>query len=306
MVQKNSIDNKIIIICGPTASNKSALSMELAKLLDTEIISADSLNVYKKLDIGTAKPSKTDRETIRHHLIDVADPDKTFSVGDYREIALPIVKRIISENKIPIICGGTGFYINSILYNYSYGNINADLNVRSKYLELAKEKGNLYVYNILKEKDNVSAEKLHFNDVKRVVRALEICENGTKKSEIIDELIPNFNYCAFSIDFDRDELYNRINKRVDLMIESGLVNEVQSLIESGITIDNQCMQGIGYKEIYGYLNGELSLSEAVNLIKLNTRHYAKRQITFFKKLPDLVYLKPDDPKILARRIIDLL
>ena len=306
MVQKNSVNDKIIIICGPTASNKSALAINLAKMLDSEIISADSLNVYKKLDIGTAKPTKEEQKIVKHHLIDVVEPDKKFSVGDYRELALPIVNRLLSEGKTPIICGGTGFYINSILYNLSYGNVSADLVVREKYLKLAKEHGNLYVYNILKELDPKSAEKVHFNDIKRVVRALEICENGTKKSDIKDNLSSNFNYLAFSVDYEREELYKRINQRVDNMIERGLVNEVKSLINCGITIENQCLQGIGYKEIYAYLNGELNLTDAIEQIKLNTRHYAKRQITFFKKLPELQFLKPNNPDILARRIIDLL
>lgn len=306
MVQKNSVNDKIIIICGPTASNKSALAINLAKMLDSEIISADSLNVYKKLDIGTAKPTKEEQKIVKHHLIDVVEPDKKFSVGDYRELALPIVNRLLSEGKTPIICGGTGFYINSILYNLSYGNVSADLVVREKYIKLAKEHGNLYVYNILKELDPKSAEKVHFNDIKRVVRALEICENGTKKSDIKDNLSSNFNYLAFSVDYEREELYKRINQRVDNMIERGLVNEVKSLINCGITIENQCLQGIGYKEIYAYLNGELNLTDAIEQIKLNTRHYAKRQITFFKKLPELQFLKPNNPDILARRIIDLL
>jgi len=302
MVQTNCIKNKIIIICGPTASSKTALSVELAKLLDTEIISADSMNVYRGLDVGTAKPNEEEKQGIRHHLIDVVTPEKTFSVGDYRELALPIVERLQAKGKIPIICGGTGFYINSILYDFSYGNTTANLDAREKYMKMAKEHGNSAVYEVLKAVDSKTAEKLHENDLKRVVRALEIYESGALKSEIVDDLTPKYNYDAFCIDFDRETLYNRINLRVDLMVKNGLIDEVRRLIDCGITREHQCMQGIGYKEIASYLLNEIDLQTAIEQVKQNTRRYAKRQITFFKKLPNLTYLKPDNPCELAQKI----
>lgn len=298
--------NKILIICGPTASSKSALAVKCAKLLNTEVISADSMNVYKGLDVGTAKPTMEERLGIVHHLIDVVEPTKTFSVGDYKDLALPIVYNLLENKKIPIVCGGTGFYINSLLYDLSYGNSTSNLPVRDKYFKLAEEKGNDFVYNILIQKDPETAQKLHKNDLKRVVRALEIFESGIKKSDIKDDLTPRFDYDAYSIDYPTDILYDRINKRVDIMFENGLVDEVKRLINSGISKDDQCMQGIGYKEIIPYLNGETSLEEALNLIKLNTRHYAKRQKTFFRKLPNLNYLQPNDLDLLAKRIIDKL
>ncbi len=304
MVQKNNIDKKILIICGPTASSKTALSIECAKLLDTEVISADSLYIYRGLDIGTAKPSLEEMSGIKHNLIDVIDPKSAFTVSDYKNLAKPIIDNLIEKGKIPIICGGTGFYINSILYNLSYGNGTGNLEVREKYKKLAFEKGNEYIYEILRDKDPLSAEKLHFNDVKRVIRALEILENGVKKSDIIDDLTPNYSYSAYSINFDRQELYKRIDLRVDLMIKSGFIGEVKALMQDGITLENQCMQGIGYKEIYSYLRGEMDLVTAINLIKINTRHYAKRQITFFKKLPNLNYIEPDIPSALAKRIVE--
>ena len=306
MVQKNSIKNKIIIICGPTASGKSAVALECAKLLDSEIIYADSMDIYKNLNIGTAKPTLSEQSIVKHHLIDVANPNEDFSVSQYKQLARPIINDLINKGKVPIICGGTGFYINSILYDFSYGNGKGDLNVREKYKKIAEEFGNNYVYNLLKEIDPLSAEKIHENDVKRVIRALEIAETGIKKSDIQDDLTPKYNYSAYSINFDRELLYKRINDRVDQMFKLGLVDEVNSLINSGITIKNQCMQGIGYKEVYSYINNEISLDECIELIKLNTRHYAKRQITFFKKLNGLQYLEPDSPKILAQRIINLL
>ncbi len=306
MVQKNSIENKIIIICGPTASGKSAVALECAKLLDSEIIYADSMDIYKNLNIGTAKPTLSEQSIVKHHLIDVANPNEDFSVSQYKQLALPIINDLIYKGKVPIICGGTGFYINSILYDFSYGNGKGDLNVREKYKKLAEEFGNNYVYNLLKQIDPLSAEKIHENDVKRVIRALEIAETGIKKSDIQDDLTPKYNYSAYSINFDRELLYKRINDRVDQMFKLGLVDEVNSLINSGITIKNQCMQGIGYKEVYSYINNEISLDECIELIKLNTRHYAKRQITFFKKLKGLQYLEPNSPKILAQRITNLL
>ncbi len=306
MVQKNSIENpnKILIICGPTASGKTALAVECAKLLNSEVISADSMYIYKGLDVGTAKPSIDEMQGVKHHLIDVVSPFDDFSVSDYKTLAQPIIEDLLAKNKTPIICGGTGFYINSILYELSYGGSSANLEAREKYFTLANEKGNEYVYNILLEKDYESAKKLHFNDIKRVIRALEIFESGKKKSDFNDELIPKYNYDAYCMDFNRELLYERINSRVEMMISQGLIEEVKSLINSGVSTQNQCMQAIGYKEIIQYLLNEISLSEAIELIKLNTRHYAKRQITFFKRLPNLNYLQPANSKVLAKRIVE--
>lgn len=301
---KTNKKGKILIICGATASGKSQLAARCASLLNSEIISADALDVYRGLNIGTAKPTVDEMQGIKHHLFDVVDADKTFSVGDYKELARPIVDGLIKAGKIPVICGGTGFYINSILYDFSYGNSAANLAAREKYMRLAEEKGKQAVFDILQSVDSKTAEKLHPNDLKRVVRALEIYESGTKKSDIKDDKTPVYDYAAYAIDYDRDELYSRIDKRVDKMIEKGLVSEVEGLIKSGITIKNQSMQGIGYKEIYAYLNGDYSLTEAIAAIKLNTRHYAKRQITFFKKLQGLVWLKPDNLDALAQRIVN--
>ena len=304
MVQKNCVKNKILIICGPTASGKSDLAMYIADKLNTEIISADSMNVYKGLDIGTAKPSKLEREKIVHHLIDVVSPNQSFSVGDYKELAEPIVNRLISENRTPIVCGGTGFYVNSLIFNLSYGKANANLEIREKYYSLFNQFGAEHVYNVLKNLDPESALKINKNDVKRVIRALEIYHSGIKKSELNDLNTPVRNYSAYYVNYPRDILYERINLRVDKMIESGLIKEVESLIRCGLNEKSQCLQGIGYKEIYSYLKGEISLIEAINLIKINTRHYAKRQITFFKKLPNLLPLTPDKIEIMAERIIN--
>ena len=306
MVQENCINNitQVLIICGPTASGKTELAVECAKILNSEVISADSMNIYKYLDIGTAKPTAEERQGVIHHMIDVVEPKESFSVGDYKELAKPILERLILSGKIPVICGGTGFYINSLIYDFSYGNGACRPEIREKYKSLAQKYGNEYVYNLLKEKDPESASAIHCNDLKRVIRALEIYENGVKKSEIRDEKIPVYHYKAYSYDVDREVLYDNIDKRADKMIEKGLVDEVKRLTALGITDKNQCMQGIGYKEIYEYLSGKTTLDQAIEKIKLNTRHYAKRQITFFKKLNGLINVKKTDVKKTAEKIID--
>ena len=303
MVQENYLKPKIIIICGATASGKTKLAVELASALKTEVISADSMYIYKDLNIGTAKPYKTEMMGIKHHLINIVSPTENFTVSDYRNKAEPIINDLLSKNKIPIICGGTGFYINSLLYDLSYGNGNENLEVREKYKKLAELHGNEYVFNILKSVDEESAQKLHFNDLKRVIRALEIYENGTKKSDIKDDFTPKYNYYAYSLDYPREQLYDRINARVDLMIKNGLLDEIKNLLNQGVNREHQCMQAIGYKEILDYLDGDCTLEQAIDKIKLNTRHYAKRQITYFKKLPNLKLLTPNDTKKLVEFIL---
>lgn len=302
MVQKNSIN--LIIVCGPTASGKTALAVELAKNLNSEIVYADSMDIYTGLNVGTAKPTKEEKCGIKHHMIDVVSPREQFTVFDYRETAKPIIDNLINKGKIPIICGGTGFYINSLLYNLSYGKGTGDVSIREKYKQIAQEKGSFYVYNLLKQVDPESANKIHENDLKRVIRALEIYESGTKKSDIKDDKTPNYNYLAVSPNPDRSVLYERINSRVDKMFDLGLVEEVKGLYFNGITENFQCMQGIGYKEIIPYIKGETSLYQTKENIKINTRHYAKRQITFFKQLENLTYLENDTPQNLAKKITE--
>jgi len=303
MVQKNSIKNKILIICGATATGKTDLAVQCAKRLNSEVISADSMYIYKNLNVGTAKPSISEMQGVVHHLIDVVKPDESFSVSDYKRLVEPIISKLLSEGKVPVICGGTGFYINSILYDLSYGNAGANIEVREKFKKIAEEQGNLAVYKHLLSVDPDTANKLHPNDLKRVIRALEIYYSSTKKSNIIDEFVPKYDYNAYAIDYTREELYERINNRVDLMLKNGLIDELNNLISLGITREHQCMQAIGYKELFDYLDGVRSLEETAELIKLNTRHYAKRQITFFKRLPNLRYLEKDKTDNLAEIII---
>ena len=285
---------KAIVICGATASGKTSLSVALAKKLDTEIISADSMLIYQDLNIGTAKPTEEEKGGVPHHLIDVVSPFDSFSVSDYEDLALPIVERLFAEGKTPIICGGTGFYIQSLLYKSQFGNAGADEGLRAELEMLLKERGKEYLHALLREKDPESAEILHPNDTKRVMRALEIfLLTGKKKSEQKDERIPRFDFVCVSIDFPRETLCERINLRVDEMFKAGLKEEVQSLIAKGVTQDLQCMQGIGYKEVVeGIINGYTD-EEIKELIKKNTRNYAKRQLTFFKRMENHTTLPPE-------------
>ena len=296
---------KVLVICGATASGKTSLSVACAKALNGEIISADSLLVYKGLNIGTAKPTLDEREGVPHYMIDVVEPTENFSVSDYEEMALPIVERLLAEGKTPIICGGTGFYINSLLYKSQFGNVGANEELRAEYERLAEEKGKEYVYSILCEKDPESAKKLHYNDLKRVIRALEIYDvTGKAKSLQQDAPIPRFDFEAVSIDYPRDKLYNRINLRVEEMFKQGLLEEVQGLLNEGVTEDMQCMQGIGYKEIAEGLRIGATEAEMMEIVKNNTRKYAKRQQTFFKRMQNHTYLPPEEAT--AEKVFEIL
>jgi tRNA dimethylallyltransferase len=296
---------KVLVVCGATATGKTSLAVELALALHTEIISADSQLVYQGLNVGTAKPTHLERKNVPHHMIDVVSPKQTFSVSDYEEQALPLVKRLLNEGKNPIICGGTGFYINSLLFDLTYGGASANEEIRRKYEGILQEKGKEYLFAELEKVDPQTAQKLHVNDTKRVIRALEIYEQtGKKKSEQHDEYIPRFPYVAVAIDYPREELYQRIDSRVDEMFGQGLVQEVKDLLTSGVTETDQCLQAIGYKEVVECLKNGENESTMRDIIKKNTRHYAKRQITFFKKLPQIVWLKPSDAT--PQKVMELL
>ena len=285
-----------IIILGPTASGKTDISINLAKQLNSEIINADCMQIYKELDIGTAKASIEEQDGIKHHLLDFVEPTKEFSVSEYRDLALPIIEKLIKENKVPIIVGGTGFYVQSLLLENNYGNSYKSEELRLQLKNLASENGNMEVYNILKDIDPESAETIHPNDLKRVIRAIEIFKlSGHKKSELKRTMQTNMQNSIkpliIVLNRNRDELYNRINLRVDLMIKAGLVDEVKNLVSKyNLTIDNQCMQGIGYKEILDYINNIVDIDTAIENIKINTRHYAKRQLTWFRNQVDALWI----------------
>ena len=282
---------KIIIISGPTAVGKTALSIELAKKFNGEIINADSIQIYKGLNIGSAKITEEEKEGVKHHLLDFLLPFETFSTGDYVKEAKKVITDIISRNKTPIIVGGTGMYISSILFD-----IGATCGKNQKYREeldiFINKNGLTALYEKLKEIDPESAEKIHHNQKDRIVRALEIFHlTGKKKSEMKNSTISNYDYLLFGLYDEREIVYERINNRVDKMIDMGLLEEVQGLINQGVTLENQCAQAIGYKEPYEYLTGNISKQDFLEKIKQNTRNYAKRQITYLKKIPNIIWKK---------------
>lgn len=288
---------KLLVICGATASGKTSLAVECAKRLNGEVISCDALLVYRGLNIGTAKPTREEMGGIPHHLIDVADPTDGFTVHDFERLALDAVADISARGKVPVLCGGTGFYLNAVLFQSGFGNAAADEGVRAKYNAIAAEKGKDYLHGLLQEVDAESAAVLHPNDVKRVVRALEIYElTGKKKSDQQDDRVPRFPYEAFAFDYPREVLYERIDRRAAQMFEEGLVEEVRGLLAS-VSENAQCMQAIGYKEVVeGLKNGD-NQSTMCGIVQKNTRNYAKRQLTFFKKLPNLHWLTPSDAAV---------
>lgn len=296
---------RLLVICGATATGKSALAVGCAGALCSEVISADSQLIYEGLNIGTAKPTAEEMRGIVHHMIDIIPPTEKFSVSEYEGRALPIVERLLSEGRTPVICGGTGFYINSLLYKLGYGKTGSDDAVRKKYEEFLAREGKERLFAELERVDPESATDLHLNDTKRVIRALEIFEvTGRKKSEQKDELIPRYNYTAVAVDYPREELYRRIDCRVDEMFACGLVDEVRGLMRRGIDTNFMCFQAIGYKEVCEGLKNGLNDSTMRNIIKQNTRHYAKRQLTFFKKLQNIHWLKPQEAT--ADKVLEIL
>lgn len=279
----------LLIIADYTAVGKTDISIKLAEKLNGEIISADSMQIYKYMDIGSAKITKDEMKGIPHHLIDVVEPHEEFNVSSFKTLAEKSIKDIWSRGKLPIIAGGTGLYINSLIYNYDFTDADRDEKYREYLTKLSEDKGKEYVHSLLKDIDEKSYEKLYPNDLKRVVRALEVYKiTGKSISEYTKENekklydIPyNVNY--FVLNMNREVLYERINKRVDIMMGKGLIEEVKKLESMGYTPDMQSMKGIGYKEVLFYLNGDISLDEAIYLIKKGSRNYAKRQLTWFRK-----------------------
>ncbi|EPY2306692.1 tRNA (adenosine(37)-N6)-dimethylallyltransferase MiaA [Clostridium sporogenes] len=289
----------LLILAGPTAVGKTDISIKLAKKLNGEIISADSMQIYKYMDIGSAKITKEEMKGIPHHLIDVVAPHEEFNVSSFKTLAERCIKDIWSRGKLPIIAGGTGLYINSLIYNYDFTDADRDEDYREYLIRLSEDKGKEYVHSLLKDIDGKSYEKLYPNDLKRVVRALEVYKiTGKSISEYTKENekklynIPyNINY--FVLNMNREVLYERINKRVDIMMDKGLIEEVKKLESMGYTPDMQSMKGIGYKEILFYLKGDISLDEAIYLIKKGSRNYAKRQLTWFRKDKRSIWIDKD-------------
>ena len=304
----------MVILTGPTAVGKTALSIELAKKINGSIISADSMQVYRHMDIGSAKVMPEEMDGVRHYLIDEFDPDEEFHVVKFVERAKEHLEEIYAEGKIPIIAGGTGFYIQALLYNIDFTEQECDEAYRTSLEQLATEKGAGYLHDMLREVDPASADAIHANNIKRVIRALEFYHLSGKRisehNEKEREKKSPYNFAYFVLTDDRAHLYQNIDKRVDLMIEQGLVGEVQKLKDMGFYRDMVSMQGLGYKEILDYLDGKTTLEEAVYIIKRETRHFAKRQLTWFRRERDVIWFDKQtynyqDEKIL-NDMIDIL
>ena len=288
---------KLLVLGGPTAVGKTELSIKLAKELNGEIISADSMQIYKYMDIGSAKVTEQEMDGIKHHLIDVIEPNVPFSVADFKEYGEIALKNILSKNKFPIIAGGTGLYINSLTCNMTFTEAEKDEEYRLYLEKLSEEKGNDFVHEMLKEIDPVSYKEIHANNRKRVIRALEIYKLTKKPFSSFnageDFYKSDYDVYYYVLTMNRDKLYERINKRVDIMIEKGLLEECIKLKEMGYTSDMQSMQGIGYKEILYYLENKISFEDAVNMIKQGSRNYAKRQLTWFRRDKRCIFLDKD-------------
>lgn len=285
---------KVICIGGPTASGKTDLAIKLAKKINGEIISADSMQIYRGLNIGTAKVTKEEMENIPHHLIDIVDMDEEFSVADYKKMCYEKIEEILKRGKVPIIVGGTGLYISSVIFNMEFREEKKDDKYREELYRLAKENSNEYVHNMLKQVDASSAMDIHPNNLKRVIRALEMYRQNIKKSEYIENEkkrislnnVP-YDFTLFCLVMPRDVLSDRINKRVDIMVQNGLEKEARLVYKLK---KGTARQATGYKEMFDYFEHKKTLSDAIGEIKLRTRQYAKRQMTWFKKMPNVHYI----------------
>lgn len=285
------VKDKIVVIIGPTAVGKTKLSIDLAKTLNGEIISGDSMQIYRKMNIGTAKVTKEEMADIPHYMIDIKDPEEPFSVAEFQQHVRQHIQDIISRGKLPIIVGGTGLYIQSVLYDYQFTAISGDETYRQELELFSQRAGATALYEKLVEVDPERAVHIHPNNIRRVIRALEIHHtSGTKMSEVLEEQENRMVYDAVlvGLTMERSQLYERINKRVDLMMEHGLLEEVRSLYDAGIR-DCQSIQAIGYKELYQYVDGLISQDEAVQMLKTNSRRYAKRQLTWFRNKMDVAW-----------------
>ena len=288
---------KVIVICGPTASGKTALSIELAKQINGEIVSADSMQIYKDMNIGTAKPTKEERQGIKHYLIDFVSPDERYSVADYKQDAKKAIREILKKGKVPIIVGGTGLYVDSLIYEIEYPNIEFDEKYREKLEKEVEEKGLEELYEKAKEVDIEAIKKISKNDKKRILRILEIYHaTGKNKTEQEIESRKNeveFDYKVYALNWDREKLYERINKRVDIMLDQGLIEEVKNVYEKYNRFPT-AMQGLGYKEVVEYLENKTTKEEMIEKIKQETRRYAKRQMTWFRKNKQTIWLNAEE------------
>lgn len=288
---------KLIILTGPTAAGKTKLSIALAKAINGEIISADSMQVYRHMDIGSAKIRPEEMQGIQHYLIDILEPSQDFNIVLFQTYAKRAMAEIYAKGKIPIFVGGTGFYIQSVLYDIDFCESDEDTALRSELAFIARQKGAAYLHSMLKECDEKAAAEIHENNVRRVIRAIEFFrQTGTKISEhnaMERQKEAAYDFRYFVLTDERQRLYKAIDRRVDLMLENGLVEEVKKLMDMGCRRDSVAMQGLGYKEIISYLEGECTLDEAVCVIKRDTRRFAKRQLTWFRRERDVIWIEKD-------------
>jgi tRNA dimethylallyltransferase len=284
---------KVIVICGPTASGKTALSIELAKKINGEIVSADSMQIYKDMDIGSAKPTVEEMQGIKHYLLDFVLPSKRYSVADYKKEATKAIEDIISKGKTPIVVGGTGLYVDSLIYNIDYPEMEFDEEYRNVLEERVEKEGLQKLYEEAKQIDIEAMEHISPNDKKRILRVLEVYhQTGKTKTEQEKESRKNevpYEYHVFALTMDREKLYDRINKRVDIMVEQGLIDEVKNIVKKYSEYPT-AMQALGYKEIKEYLDGKISKEEAIEKVKHETRKYAKRQLTWFRKNKQTIWI----------------
>ena len=298
MIKENK-KPKVIVIVGPTASGKTATSIKVAKELNGEIVSADSMQIYKDMNIGTAKPTKEEMEGIKHYMIDIVSPNEIFNVAKYKEMAEKAIEDILSENKVPIVVGGTGLYVDTLVNGVEFASVKEDLEYRNAMLERAKKEGNKALHDELAKIDKEAAEKIDMNNVRRVIRALEIYKiTGKTKTKLDEESRKEtkYDYRVYGIEWDREELYRRIEKRIDIMLEEGLVEEVKNVM-SKYTISKTALQGLGYKEVIEFLNNDISYDGMVDKLKMETRRYAKRQLTWMRTRDCLrvdIYGKSED------------
>ena len=285
----------LIILTGPTAVGKTDLSIQLAKAVDAEIVSADSMQIYKYMDIGSAKVTEEEMQGVKHYLVDEIEPDMPFSVSEYKRMAEEYIDEISSRGKNVIVTGGTGLYLNSLIYDMDFGKSDANQELREELNKELEENGPAYMYEKLVSLDKETAERIHPNNTKRVIRAIEVAMSGEKMNDFSKDLRYNKKYRPIIIVLNRDRqaLYDRINLRVDIMLKNGLIEEVKGLLEKGYTKDMISMQGIGYKEIIKYFEGEYTLDEAIEIIKRDSRRYAKRQLTWFRRYEDAKWFEID-------------
>lgn len=298
----------MIVLTGPTAVGKTALSIELAKKINGAIISADSMQIYKHMDIGSAKIMSDEMENIPHYLVDELEPDEEFNIVRFQQMAKDALEEIYANNKIPIITGGTGFYIQGLLYDIDFTKQDADIEFRNKMEKYAMENGEHALHELLKDIDYESYMTIHENNVKRVIRALEYYHLTKKPISVHNKEEQNkkspYNFLYFVLNDDRENLYNRIEKRVDIMLEKGLVDEVKKLKDMGYNKKMVSMQGLGYKEILDYLDGECTLEEAIYILKRDTRHFAKRQLTWFRREKDVIWVNKNEYNYDETRILN--